>query len=99
MATSPPGLASMAVRSPGLLACLSFPWRHRALWGCVGVEVVNGFIFVRLLARAAPRLWCPVLLTLCCASWQQGMNQMGSTTAWISCWLAGSEPCLWPKRC
>lgn len=79
-------------------ACLSFPWRHRALWGCVGVEVVSGFIFVRLLARAALSLWRPVLLTLSCASWQQGMNQIGSTAARTPRRLAGSGQCLWPKR-
>lgn len=69
-----------------LPACLSFPWRHHALWGCVGVEVGNVFIFVRLLARAALSLWHSVLLTLPSASWQQGMNQIGSTTAWTLHW-------------
>lgn len=78
-----------------LPARLSFPWRHRALWGCAGVEVVSGFIFVRLLARAAVSLWCPVLLTLPCASWQQGMNQIGSTMAWTTPWLASLGRWLW----
>lgn len=83
----------MWLQSPAqaFLACVSFPRQHHALWGCVGVEVGNVFIFVRLLARAAPALWHSVFLTLPWASWQQGMNQIGSTTAWTLRWPFSSE--------
>lgn len=68
------------------------------LQGCVGLGAVSGFISIRLLARAAARLWRPAVRAVPLPAGSRGRSGAAAAQRGPVCGQpAGPMPC--PKRC